>query len=171
IDGLDEQIVTFSIIATRALLLDLMMLEALLVVDEQPSNSIHHIDTAMISTSSFGSLSSPTWATRPAGIDDPSWKRLQSSLYPERITVTLCDCELDLLDLQVQYSNQFDVEDTPSFDALRTTSGIIPYAGVVTIVSVLVCLAVIVNEEQRRRKAKQLAEAYTSSSTIWTSLF
>ena len=171
IDGLDEQIVTFSIIATRALLLDLMMLEALLVVDEQPSNSIHHVDTAMISTSSFGSLSSPTWATRPAGIDDPSWKRLQSSLYPERITVTLCDCELDLLDLQVQYSNQFDVEDTPSFDALRTTSGIIPYAGVVTIVSVLVCLAVIVNEEQRRRKAKQLAEAYTSSSTIWTSLF
>ena len=41
-DGLDEQIVTFSIIATRALLLDLMMLEALLVVDEQPSNSIPH---------------------------------------------------------------------------------------------------------------------------------
>ena len=104
-----------------------MMLEALLVVDEQPSNSIHHIDTAMISTSSFGSLSSPTWATRPAGIDDDSWKRLQTSLYPERITVTLCDCELDLLDLQVEYSNQFDAEDTPSFDALRTTSGIIPY--------------------------------------------
>ena len=37
-DGLDEQIVTFSIVATRALLLDLMMLEALLVVDEEPSN-------------------------------------------------------------------------------------------------------------------------------------
>ena len=170
-DGLDEQIVTFSIIATRALLLDLMMLEALLVVDEQPSNSIHHIDTAMISTSSFGSLSSPTWATRPAGIDDSSWKRLQTSLYPERITVTLCDCELDLLDLQVDYSNQFDAEDTPAFNALRTSGGIIPYAGIVATVSILVGLAVIVNEEQRRRKAKQLAEAYATSSTIWTSLF
>ena len=170
-DGLDEQIVTFSIIATRALLLDLMMLEALLVVDEKPSNSIHHIDTAMISTSSFGSLSSPTWATRPAGIDDASWKRLQTSLYPERITVTLCDCELDLLDLQVDYSNQFDAEDTPSFNALRGSTGIIPFAGIVTTVSILVGLAIIINEEQRRRKAKQLAEAYASSSTIWTSFF
>ncbi len=170
-DGLDEQIVTFSIVATRALLLDLMMLEALLVVDEEPSNSIHHINTAMISTSSFGSLSSPTWATRPAGIDDASWKRLQTSLYPERITVTLCDCELDLLDLQVDYSSQFDEDDTPSFNALRTSSGIIPYAGIVTTVSILVGLSVIINEEQRRRKAKQLGEAYASSSSIWTSLF
>jgi len=170
-DGLDEQIVTFSIIATRALLLDLMMLEALLVVDEQPSNSIYHIDTAMISTSSFGSLSSPTWATRPAGIDDSSWKRLQTSLYPERITVTLCDCELDLLDLQVDYSSQFDAEDSPSFNALRTSSGIIPYAGIVSAISILVGLAIVINEEQRRRKAKQLAEAYAPSNTIWASLF
>ena len=88
-----------------------------------------------------------------------------------RLAMTLCDCELDLLDLQVEYSNQFDAEDTPSFGALRTTSGIIPYAGIVTIVSILVCLAIIVSEEQRRRKAKQLAEAYASSSTIWASLF
>ena len=54
-NGLDEHIVQFSIIATRALLLDLMMLEALLVVDEEPTSSIHHIDTMMVDTSSFGS--------------------------------------------------------------------------------------------------------------------
>lgn len=170
-DGLDEQIVQFSIIATRALLLDLMMLEALLVVDEQPTNSIHHIDTAMIATSSFGSLSSPTWSTRPAGIDDASWKRLQTSLYPERITVTLCDCELDLLDLQVDYSNQFDADDTPSFSALRSSNGVLPNAGFVAFTSILIGLAIVVNDENRRRKAKKLAEAYAPGQTIWASLF
>jgi len=171
VDGLDEQIVQFSIIATRALLLDLMILEALLVTDEEPSNSVYHIETAMIDTSSFGSISSPTWATRPAGIDDNSWKRLQTSLYPERITVTLCDCALDLLDLQVDYSNQFDVDDSPTFGALRASSEIIPNAGLVAFVSVLVCLAVVVNEENRRRKAKKLAEAFAPRDSIWTSLF
>ena len=170
-DGLDEQIVQFSIIATRALLLDLMMLEALLVVDEQPTNSIHHIDTAMIATSSFGSLSSPTWSTRPAGIDDASWKRLQTSLYPERITVTLCDCELDLLDLQVDYSNQFDADDTPSFSALRSSNGVLPNAGFVAFTSILIGLAIVINDENRRRKAKKLAEAYAPGQTIWASLF
>ena len=171
IDGLDEQIVQFSIIATRALLLDLMILEALLVTDKEPSNSVYHIETAMIDTSSFGSISSPTWATRPAGIDDNSWKRLQTSLYPERITVTLCDCALDLLDLQVDYSNQFDADDSPTFGALRASSEIVPNAGLVAFVSILVCLSFVVSEENRRRKAKKLAEAYAPKDSIWTSLF
>lgn len=170
-DGLDEQIVQFSIISTRALLLDLMMLEALLVVDEKPTNAIHHIETAMIETSSFGSLSSPTWATRPAGIDDSSWKRLQTSLYPERITVTLCECEFDLLDLQVDYSNQFDEADTPEFRALVQSNGIIPNAGIVAGISLLFCFAFVIDEENRKRKAKKLAESYASSASIWTSLF
>ena len=171
VDGLDEQIVQFSIIATRALLLDLMILEALLVTDKEPSNSVYHIETAMIDTSSFGSISSPTWTTRPAGIDDNSWKRLQTSLYPERITVTLCDCALDLLDLQVDYSNQFDADDSPTFGALRASSEIVPNAGLVAFVSILVCLSFVVSEENRRRKAKKLAEAYAPKDSIWTSLF
>jgi len=171
VDGLDEQIVRFSIIATRALLLDLMMLEALLVVDEEPTSSIHHIETAMIDTTSFGSLASPTWATRPAGIDDGAWKRLQTALYPERITITLCDCALDLLDLQVEYSNNFDVEDAPEFNALRSSSGIIPQAGVVATVSLVLCLVVIIRDEYRKRKAKNLAEDYALGASIWTSFF
>ncbi len=171
VDGLDEHIVHFSIIATRALLLDLMILEALLVVDEKPTNSIYHIETAMIETSSFGSLTSPTWSTRPAGIDDSSWKRLQTSLYPDRITVTLCDCALDLLDLQVDYSNEFDSEDAPEFTALNQSNGVIPHSGPVTIIALLICSAIVFNEENRKRKAKKLAESYAPGTSIWTSLF
>ena len=171
VDGLDEQIVKFSILAMRVLLLDLMMLEALLVVDEKPTNSIHHIDTAMIDTSPYGSISTPAWATRPAGIDDNSWRLLQSSLFPDRITITLCDCALDLLDLQVEYSAQFDEGDSPSFTALRGAQGLIPSSGIVSGIAFLFCSAVVLNEENRRRKARKLGESYAKTSSIWTSLF
>ena len=101
-DGLDEQIVQFSIIATRALLLDLMMLEALLVVDEQPTNSIHHIDTAMTQPLRLPHIIAD-------GRQGPlvSMMLLGSVCKPYCIQSVLpsrCDCELDLLDLQVDYS-------------------------------------------------------------------
>lgn len=170
-NGLDEHIVQFSIIATRALLLDLMMLEALLVVDEEPTSSIHHIDTMMVDTSSFGSTTSPTWATRPVDIDDSKWKRLQSSIYPDRITVSLCDCALDLLDLQVSYSSQFNENDSPEFTALQQANGIIPYSTIVAITCIILGAIVIQRESRRRNAAKKLAESFVGKASIWNSFF
>lgn len=170
-NGLDEHIVQFSIIATRALLLDLMMLEALLVVDEEPTSSIHHIDTMMVDTSSFGSTTSPTWATRPVDIDDSKWKRLQSSIYPDRITVSLCDCALDLLDLQVSYSSQFNENDSPEFTALQQANGIIPYSAIVAITCIILGAIVIQRESRRRNAAKKLAESFVGKASIWNSFF
>jgi hypothetical protein len=169
VDGLDEHIVQFSIIATRALLLDIMILEALLVVDKEPTSSIHHIDTMMVDTSSFGSVTSPTWATRPVDIEDSNWKRLQSSIYPDRITVSLCDCALDLLDLQVEHSNQFNENDSPDFSALQQATGIIPYSSMVSISSILLGLVILQRETKRRNAAKQLAESFVGKASIWTS--
>ena len=77
-----------------------------------------------------------------AGIDDGAWKRLQTALYPERITITLCDCALDLLDLQVEYSENFNAETTPEFNALRTSNGFLPQASIIAIGSLVVCLLV-----------------------------
>ena len=170
-DGLDEHIVQFSIMATRALLLDLMMLEALLVVDDEPTSSIHHIDTMMVDTSSYGSTTSPTWATRPADIDDSKWKRLQSSIYPDRITVSLCDCALDLLDLQVTYSSQFNENDSPEFTALQQANGIIPYSAIVAITCIILGAIVIQRESRRRNAAKKLAESFVGQASIWNSFF
>ena len=170
-NGLDEHIVQFSIIATRALLLDLMMLEALLVVDEEPTSSIHHIDTMMVDTSSFGSTTSPTWATRPVDIDDSKWKRLQSSIYPDRITVSLCDCALDLLDLQVTHSSQFNENDSPEFTALQQANGIIPYSAIVAITCIILGAIVIQRESRRRNAAKKLAESFVGQASIWNSFF
>ena len=170
-NGLDEHIVQFSIIATRALLLDLMMLESLLVVDEEPTSSIHHIDTMMVDTSSFGSTTSPTWATRPVDIDDSKWKRLQSSIYPDRITVSLCDCALDLLDLQVTHSSQFNENDSPEFTALQQANGIIPYSAIVAITCIILGAIVIQRESRRRNAAKKLAESFVGQASIWNSFF
>jgi hypothetical protein len=169
VDGLDEHIVQFSIIATRALLLDLMILEALLVVDEEPTSSIHHIDTLMVDTSSYGTATSPTWATRPVDIDDSAWKRLRQSIFPDRITVSLCDCALDLLDLQVSYSTQFNENDSPEFTALRQANGIIPYATIVTITCIILGAVIIQREAKRRNAAKKLAENFVGKTSIWTS--
>ena len=171
VDGLDEHIVQFSIIATRALLLDIMILEALLVVDDEPTSSIHHIDTMMVDTSSFGSVTSPTWATRPVDIEDSKWKRLQSSIYPDRITVSLCDCALDLLDLQVAYSEQFNENDSPEFNALQQANGIIPYSTIVAITCILLGAVIIQRESRRRNAAKKLAESFVGKASIWTSFF
>lgn len=170
-DGLDEHIVQFSIIATRALLLDLMILEALLVVDEEPTSSIHHIDTMMVDTSSFGSTTSPTWATRPVDIEDSKWKRLQSSIYPDRITVSLCDCALDLLDLQVTYSSQFNENDSPEFTALQQANGIIPYSAIVAITCIILGAIIMQRELRRRNAAKKLAESFVGNASIWNSFF
>jgi len=170
-DGLDEHIVQFSIIATRALLLDLMILEALLVVDEEPTSSIHHIDTMMVDTSSFGSTTSPTWATRPVDIEDSKWKRLQSSIYPDRITVSLCDCALDLLDLQVTYSSQFNENDSPEFTALQQANGIIPYSAIVAITCIILGAIIMQREFRRRNAAKNLAESFVGNPSIWNSFF
>ena len=170
-EGLDEHIVQFSIIATRALLLDIMILEALLVVDEEPTSSIHHIDTMMVDTSSYGSVNSPTWATRPVDIEYSKWKRLQSSIYPDRITVSLCDCALDLLDLEVAYSSQFNENDSPEFEALRQANGIIPYSTIVAITCILLGAVIIQREARRRNAAKKLAESFVGKASIWTSFF
>lgn len=170
-DGLDEHIVQFSIIATRALLLDLMILEALLVVEEEPTSSIHHIDTMMVDTSSFGSTTSPTWATRPVDIEDSKWKRLQSSIYPDRITVSLCDCALDLLDLQVTYSSQFNENDSPEFTALQQANGIIPYSAIVAITCIILGAIIMQRELRRRNAAKKLAESFVGNASIWNSFF
>ncbi|MGB0378113.1 MAG: hypothetical protein ACPGGE_04760, partial [Poseidonia sp.] len=110
---LEAQTVRFILLASRSLVLDLMMLEAMLVVDDAPSSSVFHIDAEMIAAPASGSLASPAWATRPSTVDANDWVRLQSALFPERITISLCDCDLDLLDVNFIPSTGFDGRDIP----------------------------------------------------------
>ena len=95
---LEAQTVRFILLASRALLLDLMMLEAMLVVDDVPSSSVFHIDTEMVAAPASGSLSAPAWATRPSTVDANDWVRLKRpcspSASPSRCAIVILICSM-----------------------------------------------------------------------------
>ena len=160
-DGmLESQTIRFVLLAGRSLLLDLLMLEALLVVDEPPSSSVIHIDTMMIQTQSAGSFAAPAWATRPSSISTEDWVRLQSSLFPDRISVSLCDCDLDLLDVTFTKSKGFDVADMPQDWGIASAEGLTAYGSVLMWSGVVLGGFAAFLEHQRVQRARTIASSY-----------
>ena len=164
---LEDQTVRFILLAGRSLLLDLLMLEGLLVVDDKPTSSVFRLDVDMVSAPATGSVSVPAWGTRPSTISNNDWVLLQSSLFPEQISVTLCDCDLDLLDVRFIASTGFDSSDVPKDLGLRNASGFIK-ANVPIAMLGLVLLSLSSRIEYvRRKKARTLAESMFGSSAKW----
>lgn len=169
-DGmLESQTVRFVLLAGRSLLLDMLMLEALLVVDELPSSSVFHIETTMVEAQAAGSLAAPAWGTRPAELTSTEWVRLQASLFPERISISLCDCDLDLLDVTFSASNGFDVADLPEGQwGLRNAVGLLPYGSTLMWTGVLLGAVATSFEVQRKVKAQRMAGEYMPRSGPWS---
>ena len=165
---LEAQTVRFILLASRALLLDLMMLEAMLVVDDVPSSSVFHIDTEMVAAPASGSLSAPAWATRPSTVDANDWVRLQTALFPERITISLCDCDLDLLDVNFIPPNGFDSRDVLPSWGIESADGFVPYGGGLMLVGLSLGLLATWMEVQRKSRAQALARDYAPESNQWT---
>jgi hypothetical protein len=157
---LESQTVRFILLAGRSLLLDLMMLEALLVVDDMPSSSVFHINSEMVETQAAGSVAAPAWGTRPSAIDTSDWVRLQGSLFPERISISLCDCDLDLLDVTFQPSSGFDAGDVPPEWGLENAAGLLPYGGLLMWTGMLMGIAATSSEVRRFTAAQRLAEQF-----------
>ena len=164
---LESQTVRFVLLAGRSLLLDLLILEALLVVDDVPDSSVFHIETTMVATQAAGSIAAPAWGTRPEGISSAEWVRLQGSLFPERISISLCDCDLDLLDVTFLPSNGFDPADLPQEWGLRNAVGLLPYGSVLMWGGLILGASATTMEVQRASRAQKLAEVYRSESGRW----
>jgi len=143
------------------------VLEALLVVDEAPTSSVFHIDTTMVTTQAAGSYAAPAWSTRPTSISSADWVRLQGSLFPERISISLCDCDLDLLDVTFSASNGFDASDVPPQWDVRNAAGLIPYASVLMWLGLLLGVLATSMEVRRSREAQQLARSYRNEHQQW----
>ena len=165
---LESQTVRFILLAGRSLLLDLLMLEAMLVVDDKPESSVIHIDTEMQTAPATGSFAAPAWATRPASVSADDWVRLQGSLFPERISISLCDCDLDLLDVLFVASDGFDSGDLPPSWGVRSAAGLLPYGGPLMLGGLALGLAATWMEVQRKAKAEQLAQTFAPrGGTRW----
>ncbi len=163
---LESQTVRFILLAGRSLLLDLLILEAMLVVEDKPESSVIHIDTEMLAAPATGSFAAPAWSTRPASVSTDDWVRLQGSLFPERISISLCDCDLDLLDVMFLPSDGFDLGDIPpSFWGVKSASGLLPYGGALMLGGLALGLAATWMEVQRKSKAEQLALEFATQNT------
>ncbi len=161
---LDEHSRSFTLLAARTLLLDLIMLEALLIVDEVPDSNIIHLDMEMENSVSMGTIQDPAWSTKPVDFPEGRWRILQDNLFPSLIVISLCDCELDLLDVLVN-SNE------PVSHALLTESiGVEPASPLFenqylwVIVGIVLAITAIVLEQKRRNKAKQIMHDLIASN-------
>jgi hypothetical protein len=139
----------------------------MMIVDEKPKSSVFHVDFDMVSVPATGSISVPAWGTRPASVSEYDWLSLQSALFPERISVSLCDCDLDLLDVRFISSPGFDMNDVPPFITIENASGLIPYATPVGVLGLMLCTVSSRGEYSRRVKAKKLASDMFHGNTKW----
>lgn len=157
---LPQQSVNFILNAGHALALDLLILEALLVVDEAPKIGVLHIDWNMKRAGSYGGMINPTWATRPASVELSDWSRLQSSLFPDIITVSYCDCGLDQMDITWSPSSRIDANDLITTGGLNTPVGLGSSANILMFAGISLVLVTALVEYRRKTAARKLAEDF-----------
>ena len=118
--GLNEgEQVLFVLQAGRLLSLDLLMLEASLVVSEIPIGDVIHIDWNMVESVGQGSVNDRAWMTRPATIDLNDWTRFTTRLIPEMISISYCNCGLDAVDVSIRTNLLHTAEVTPNIEGIQ----------------------------------------------------
>ena len=125
--GLEEgEQVLFVLQAGRLLSLDLLMLEASLVVTELPIGDVIHIDWTMVESTGQGSVNDRAWMTRPSTVDLNDWTRFTTRLIPEMISISYCNCGLDAVDVSIRTDLLHTAEVTPNIEGISGASNPIP---------------------------------------------
>lgn len=121
-----EEEIRFILQSGRALTLDLLMLEALLVVDEKPDGDLLHIEWRMAATNPAGSATEPIWASRPDVISQRDWEELQEDLYPELLTISYCDCGTDGMEVTWLSNSKMGASSIPQSSGISIADGFVP---------------------------------------------
>ncbi|MBT4059362.1 MAG: hypothetical protein HOE69_03545 [Euryarchaeota archaeon] len=122
--GADDEI-RFILQAGRSLTLDLLMLEALLVVDEKPEGELIHINWKMKAAEPAGSATEPIWSTRPESISPSEWSTIQDKLFPELLTISYCDCGVDGMEVSWRSSELFNAHSIPQTVDVSVAGGLV----------------------------------------------
>ena len=150
--------VRFILAAGRLLTLDLLMLEALLIVDEPPEGELLHIDWSMAAANGAGTAADPVWTSRPDSISLTDWTRLQNDLYPILLTISYCDCGIDGMEVSYMGNSRLDAGSVPSSEGIEVADGFVAKEGMWVTGGILLLLAAGGIEWYRLRQTQELSE-------------
>ena len=138
-----------------------MLLEALLIVDEEPRGDVLHIDWQMVADSGRGSLSAPAWTSRPDSMSAEEWLQVTEAVKPELLSVSFCDCGIDAMELSIR-PNILYANDLITPGGIQSSNGLIPYDFWVAWLGLLVLVSAGFVEKERRDQGMVLAEKILS---------
>ncbi len=150
--------VRFILAAGRLLTLDLLMLEALLIVDEPPAGELLHIDWNMAAANGAGTAAEPVWTSRPDSISLTDWTRLQNDLYPILLTISYCDCGIDGMEISYMGNNRLGAGSVPDSEGIDIADGFVPMEGMWVTGGILLLLAAGGIEWYRMRVTQELTD-------------
>ena len=163
-DLLDSHSRSFILLAARTLILDMLMLEALLVVDELPSSNIIHFETEMVESSKKGLIQDPAWGTRPIDIPESNWKLLQENLYPNLISIIMLDGIKDDLEFRILFDDEINHNLMYSTESVKIATPLLDYHYLWVCAGIGLVVLGITIENKRRNNAKQILQKFVSEN-------
>jgi hypothetical protein len=163
-DLLDLHSRSFILLAARTLMLDILMLEALLVVDELPTSNIIHFETEMVESSKKGLIQDPAWGTRPIDIPDAKWRLLQDNLYPNLISIVMLDGIKDDLEFRIIIEDEMNHNFMYSTESVKIPNSLVDYQYLWVCAGIGLVILGITIENKRRNKAKQILQKFASEN-------
>ena len=159
-DLLDSHSRSFILLAARNLMLDILMLEALLVVDDLPTSNVIHFETEMVESRKLGSIQEPAWGTRPADLPEGRWRLMQENLYPNLVSIALLDGIKDDLEFRIKIDNEISHNLMYSSSAVKPSEPLLESQYVWVIAGIALVLLGIGIENKRRTNAKNILDQF-----------
>lgn len=160
-DLLDSHSRSFILLAARTLMLDLLILEALLVVEELPDSNVINFKTEMVESGKLGLIQDPTWGTRPVDVPEGRWRLMQENLYPNLISITMLDGIKDDLEFRIEIDNKIDHNLLYASNSVQPPSPLFDSQYLLVIGGIGMVLLGVGIENRRRNKAKRIMEDFT----------
>ena len=159
-DLLDSHSRSFILLAARNLMLDILMLEALLVVDDLPTSNVIHFETEMVESRKLGSVQEPAWGTRPADVPEGRWRLMQENLYPNLVSIALLDGIKDDLEFRVRIDTEISHNLLYSSSSVKPSEPLLESQYVWVIAGIALVLLGIGIENKRRTNAKNILSQF-----------
>ena len=159
-DLLDSHSRSFILLASRTLLLDILMLEALLVVDDLPSSNIILFQTEMVESSKLGTIQEPAWGTRPIDVPEGRWRLMQENLYPNMMSIILLDGIKDDLEFKIKIDTEINHNLMYASNSVKPSEPLLESQYVWVIAGIALLLLGIGIENKRRTNAKNILSQF-----------